>query len=298
MSSPGKLFLGLLPWYSVLIVTGMALAIFLCHLEERRLSLPKDTASDIALSVIPLGIIGARLYYVCFNFSVFRGDLLSVFRIWEGGMAIYGGVIGGFVGIALLARRKGLSLPLLIDTVVPGLALAQGIGRWGNFFNSEAYGAAITSPAWQFFPAGVLIGGQWYMATFFYESIADLAVFAVLWLTRKRRRHAGDGFLGYLVLYGAARCLIEGLRSDSLYGFAGLRVSQILSIAMCLFACAVWARRAVPAARLLLLLPCAGLCAFVLTRGGSLGVQTLGCAVFGLSAVGCWLLLRAREKEA
>ena len=293
--SPGRLFLGLLPWYSVLIVTGMALAIFLCHLEEKRLGFPRDTAYDIALSVIPIGIVGARLYYVIFNSASFLRDPLSIVRIWEGGLAIYGGVIGGFLGLWLLARRKRLSLPLLLDAVVPGLALAQGIGRWGNFFNSEAYGAAITDRAWQFFPAGVLIGESWHLATFFYESVADILIFVLLWTSRRRRKHPGDGFLMYLILYGAARCLVEGLRSDSLYGFGGFRVSQLLSIAMCLFVCGVWAWRAEPKARWLLALPAAGLAVFCLTRSASLGAQTLGCAVFGLLAIAGWLLLRRRK---
>ena len=224
---------GGLPWYSVLIVTGILLALVLCSREEKRLSLPQDTVIDLALWVVPSGIIGARLYYVIFSWEMFRDAPLSILYIWEGGLAIYGGVIGGLIAILAFSWRRRLSPLLLTDMIVPALALAQSIGRWGNYFNMEAYGAPITYPAWQFFPAGVLIpeGGQyvWHMATFFYESVWNLFVFLVLWLVvRRRARRSGVVTLWYLLLYGAGRCVIEGLRMDSLMT-GTLRISQLLS---------------------------------------------------------------------
>ena len=223
-----------LPWYSVLIVTGIALAILLCSREEKRLGLPEDTVLDLALWLVPFGVVGARVYYVLFNWSAFAADPLSVLYIWRGGLAIYGGVIGGVIAILLFARRRKLDALLLADMVIPTVALAQAIGRWGNYFNMEAYGAPITDPAWQFFPAGVLIPTAedytWHMATFFYESVWNLCVFGVLWFViRKRKKRHGVVALWYALLYGVGRAVIEGLRTDSLM-LGSIRVSQLLSL--------------------------------------------------------------------
>ncbi len=298
--SPDRLIFGLVPWYSFLIVCGMILAILLAGLEEKRLGLPKDTVLDIALLVIPFGVIGARLYYVVFSWQDYAADPLRILRIWEGGLAIYGGVIAGVIVLFAYSRIKKIPFPALCDIVAPGLALAQGIGRWGNFFNREAYGALVTDPSWQFFPAAVRIGEEWHMATFFYESMADLAVFAGLWLTRKRRTRQGDGFLCYLLFYGSARLIIEGLRTDSLYGFIeGLRVSQMLSVFMAAAVCVVCAFRAKPAARWFAALPAAGLTALliVFSRTAELAPRTITCAAFSAAAIAGCALLHAFEKR-
>lgn len=235
MSIPySRYIFGTVPWYGVLITLGVILAIALCTREEKRLQLPQDTVIDMAFWAIPLGIIGARIYYVIFNWQFFADDPLSALRIWEGGIAIYGAVIGGLLGVLIFSRIRKLNPFILTDMIVPGLALAQGIGRWGNYFNMEAYGREITHPAWQFFPAGVQIPNgtsyTWHMATFFYESCWDIAVFAALWfIIRKRSQHPGTLTLWYLLLYGIGRFFIEGLRTDSLM-LGQLRVSQMLSL--------------------------------------------------------------------
>ncbi len=235
METPYSRFIvGSLPWYSVLIVTGIVIAFFLGVREEKRLSFPKDTMVDVTLCAVPFGIIGARLYYVAFSWEQFKDNLLSILYIWQGGIAIYGSVIGGLLAVMVYAQRKKLRLSSLLDMVVPGLALAQAIGRWGNYFNQEAFGPLISSPALQFFPFGVLVGGDWHMATFFYESMWNLCVFLLLWLcVRKRQKQSGDVFAWYLLLYGAGRYWIEGLRTDSLM-LGGVRFSQLLSLALCL----------------------------------------------------------------
>lgn len=226
-----------IPWYSVLIVTGMILAVFLGEMEQKRKNLPADTVLDAVLRVIPCGIIGARLYYVAMRWDIFRHDLLSILYIWEGGLAIYGGVIAGALAVFLFSRRKKLSCLKLLDCLAPGLILAQAIGRWGNYFNMEAYGPEIHNPFFRFFPLGVLIPSQgqyvWHMSTFFYESMWNLAGFLLLWMFRKRPAPSGTAFFAYLVWYGSGRIIIEGLRQDSLY-IGSIRVSQLLSLLLCL----------------------------------------------------------------
>ena len=237
---------GPVPWYSFLIVTGVVLAIVLACREERRAGLPRDTVIDLALWILPFGIIGARIYYVVFSWNSFRNDLLSVFRIWEGGIAIYGGIIAGVIVLLVFCRvRKIRALPVC-DVIVPGLALAQCIGRWGNWFNMEAYGFAVTDPGFCFFPLAVQIpedGYAWHLAAFFYESVWDFLIFLYLVIARRKLfSKSGDAFFSYLFLYGAGRFVIEELRTDSLYAGSSVRVSQVISVILCLFVLLRYAR--------------------------------------------------------
>ena len=232
---------GTLPWYSVLIVSGMALAILLADREEKRLGLPEDTIMDLALRLLPAGVLGARLYYVLFSLEEYLKSPLEILAIWHGGLAIYGGILGGLAALILFARRRKLNVFLLMDTVIPGVALAQAIGRWGNFFNMEAYGPLISAPGLQFFPVSVQIPGpdgvEWHLATFFLASVGDALIFLILWLRRKRVQRHGEQFALYLLLYGSGRMLLEQFRQDSLMSFSGsLRVSQILSLILILTA--------------------------------------------------------------
>ena len=241
MSNP-KLF-GVLSVYGLMIALAMLIGIILCAREEKRLGLPKDTALDFALWAIPAAIIGARLYYVAFRWDMYRLDPVSILYVWEGGLAIYGGVIFGALAAFIMTRVKIISFARLADMAAPALILAQAIGRWGNFFNGEAYGEIISDPAWQFFPVAVFTDGAWHMATFFYESLWDLLVFGILWGVRKRLKQGGSLFLLYMALYGAGRAVIEGLRTDSLM-LGGFRVSQLLSILIVAVACLLLGIRA------------------------------------------------------
>ena len=244
-----RFVIGSITWYSVLIITGILLALFLGTREEKRLSLPKDTMLNIVLVTVPSGIIGSRIYYVLMELDQYLKDPVSILFIWQGGVAIYGAVIGGALGLWIYSRAQKVSFAALLDIVAPGLILAQAIGRWGNYFNREAFGPVITNAFWQFFPAGVLIsegGAQvWHVATFFYESMWNLAVFAVLWLTRKRMKRRGDVFLWYMALYACGRFLVEQLRTDSLY-LLGMRVSQIVSLVLCAGVAVVFLARLYP----------------------------------------------------
>ncbi len=220
---------GVVSVYGLLIALAILAAVVLASRDENRLGLPQGTALDVALCVVPCGLIGARIYYVLFRWELYAAHPLSVLYVWEGGLAIYGGLIGGLLGLIVLAKIKRLRLWALTDLIIPYVLLAQAIGRWGNFFNGEAYGRLVTEAALQFFPYAVNVDNVWYQATFFYESAADFIGFLILYFTRRRWK-TGDGLPLYMIVYGIPRFLIEGLRSDSLYwGSTGIRVSQALS---------------------------------------------------------------------
>ena len=239
MAAPSsRLIFGLLPWYGVLIVVGISLAVLLASREANRLHLPEDTVIDLALRVLPLGILGARLYYVAFSWPVFRTHPLSVLYIWEGGLAVYGGIIAGLLTAFVFCRRRHIRFDMMLDILAPGVALAQAIGRWGNYFNQEAYGIPVSIPAFRFFPLSVLISESgvpvWHAAAFFYESVLDFGIFCfLLWGRRYFFRCPGDVFGSYAMLYAAGRLLIENLRTDSLYLSGRIRVSQLLSLMIC-----------------------------------------------------------------
>ena len=229
---------GVISVYGLLIACAMAVSVFLCAKREKELALPKDTAYDLALWVIPAGVVGARLYYVAFQWNMYRQNPLSILYVWEGGLAIYGGVIGGALAVLTYSRIRKVSFGKLADMIAPGLILSQAIGRWGNYFNGEAYGRLIGNPALQWFPLAVNIEGAWHMATFFYESVWDFAGFWLLWLNRKKTTVPGSLFLLFLVWYWLGRAVIEGLRTDSLM-LGPVRVSQALSVLLCLTAAAL-----------------------------------------------------------
>ena len=235
-----RMIFGLVPWYSFLIVLGAACAVFIATKEEKRAGLPKDSVIDFALIALPCGIIGARIYYVVFSWSQFKDDLISIVRIWEGGIAIYGAVIAGLLAAWVFCKKRKISFLALCDIIAPGLILAQALGRWGNYFNQEAYGLPITNPALCFFPFGVQIQGEsgleWHMATFFYESLWNFFVFIFLMIARRKWfRYRGDVFCFYVFLYACGRMIVEDFRMDSLYASSSIRISQLLSVIVCLF---------------------------------------------------------------
>lgn len=217
-------------WYGIIISLGVLIGIYLAMREAKRLELDPEIIIDFCLLAIPLAIIGARIYYVVFQWDAYKDNPIDVIKIWEGGLAIFGAVIGGVIAALIFTRWRKLDFWLLADIVAPSLILGQALGRWGNFFNQEAYGYAITNPAWQWFPAAVFIekNQQWHMATFFYESLWNFIVFLFLIFYRKRKKRNGEVFLLYLILYSCGRIVIEGLRTDSLY-WGPFRVSQLLS---------------------------------------------------------------------
>lgn len=231
--------------YGILIAVGILVGTLLCIREEKQRQLPKDLGIDVILYAVPLAVIFSRLYYVIFAWDQFRDNPVSALYIWEGGLAIYGGIIGGVLGLWLLSKRRKQPMPLLTDIAVPSLLLGQAIGRWGNYFNGEAHGNLVQNAAYQFFPAAVQINQQWFYATFFYESVWNFAGFVFLYLNRKRfEKQGGNGdlTLWYLLWYGLGRMVIEMLRTDSLM-LGSMRVSQGLSILLVLSAAALLGKR-------------------------------------------------------
>ena len=223
-------------WYGVLIALGVLGAVLLAWRREEGLGLKRETTLDLALVCVPAGILCARLYYVIFSWDYYALHPAEILDIRGGGLAIYGGVIGGVLAGWLYSRVKKIPFGMLADLVAPGLAFGQAVGRWGNFLNQEAYGAAVTKAQLQFFPLSVYIEGSgWHYATFFYESLWCALICVALLAAEKRGffRKRGDTFLWYLFLYALERCLVEGLRTDSLY-IGPLRVSQALSLGVLL----------------------------------------------------------------
>ena len=236
-------------WYALFIVTGMIFAVLYTAYRSKHEGIVFDTILDFAIFTIPVGIIGARLYYVFFDWVDIMVNhkvntyqsFMDVIAIWNGGLAIYGGVIFGTITIFVVAKVKKLSAKTLLkitDAAGPGVMMAQAIGRWGNFFNQEAHGGAVTNPDWQFFPYAVYIDSPkgaeevgWYQATFFYESVWCLIIFGVLLYLFFRQKYYGQLTLWYLALYGFERGIVEWLRTDQLT-VGGLPVSALLSIVL------------------------------------------------------------------
>ncbi len=232
-------------WYGIIIAAGMLLALWFCMKQAPKYGLTEDDIIDTILWVIPFSILGARIYYVLFYLDLFRRADGSInwsetYRIWDGGLAIYGGVIAGFLVAFLCCRKKKLSLWALTDCCVLGLFIGQAVGRWGNFMNREAFGAATTLP-WRM---RLWTSATTYVdvhPTFLYESLWNIIGFLLLYfLVSRARRFDGENTCFYLLWYGLGRFWIEGLRTDSLYLFGWtifgepIRVSQALSLVMVL----------------------------------------------------------------
>lgn len=212
-------------WYGIFIACGALLAIFFGEkLIERNSRLPKDAVVDASIFALPLGIVGARTYYVLFEWDYYSAHLSEIFAIRNGGLAIHGGLLGGALAIFIYCCVKKISFIELLDMLAPGVVLAQGIGRWGNFMNGEAHGG-VTNVPW-----AINVGGQMVHPTFLYESILDVSIFLILYFyVSKRRRFPGQLAGIYLILYSIGRFFIEGLRTDSLY-IGPLRTAQVMSL--------------------------------------------------------------------
>ena len=226
-------------WYGIIIAAGFLLAVIYAMRRAPSFGLNEDNILDMLFVAVPLAIVCARLYYCIFYWDLYRDNPIAILYVWEGGLAIYGGVIGAVIGVAIFCRVKKLPIGPLLDVGSLGLLIGQMIGRWGNFMNREAHGAVTDS----FFKMGIADAAgnvTYYQPTFLYESVWNLVGFVALHFYSKRRKFDGEVFLLYLAWYGLGRAWIEGLRTDSLYLFnTGIRVSQLLAALSCVAAIAV-----------------------------------------------------------
>ena len=222
-------------FYGIIIACGLVLAVLYCMNRSKEFGIQEDDILDGVLWVTPFAICCARAYYCIFAWHEYAADPISVLYIWNGGLAIYGGVIGALIGVSVLCKLKKIKLPAMLDLVLLGFLIGQSIGRWGNFMNREAFGAPTDS----FFRMGLYntVTGQteYYHPTFLYESVWNLCGFVLLHFLSKRRKYDGQIALCYAAWYGLGRCLIEGLRMDSLY-WGSFRVSQVLAGVSCVVA--------------------------------------------------------------
>ncbi len=242
-ASPGAVAIQIGPlairWYGLLIASAVLIGTLLAQREARRRGEDPETLVNVAVVAIIAALVGARCYYVLFNWDYYGSDPWKIVAIWEGGLAIHGGLLGGVSVGGFWAWRRNLPTFIYLDIVAPSIALGQAIGRWGNFFNQEAFGTPTDLP-WKLYidPAHRpphLAEHQYFHPTFLYESIWDLAVFGLLfYLARKRLQpYSGALFLSYLGLYSIGRFLIEGLRIDSLM-LGSFRAAQVMSLLLIL----------------------------------------------------------------
>lgn len=226
-------------WYSVLILIGVFIGYKLAEKEAAKYDAPKDFMFNLTFWSVIVGLLGARLYYVIFNWSQYSHDLLSVFRFWEGGLAIHGGIIAGLITMYFYCKKYNVRLIKITDIAVVSLLIAQAIGRWGNFFNSEAHGPATTLAILkshvivpEFVINGMYINGTYYEPTFFYESLWCILGFIIILIIRHNKNlHLGTLTAYYLMWYGTGRFFIESMRTDSLM-LGGFKIAQIVSVIM------------------------------------------------------------------
>lgn len=225
-------------WYSLFILTGMILAYFLIMNESKKHKIDKTTMSDLIFYGILIGILGARIYYIIFNLDYYLKYPSEIIKIYNGGLAIHGGIIFGVLTIYFYCKKKQLNFIRILDIVSPAVILAQGIGRWGNFFNQEAYGRATTLERLtslhipKFIINNMYIEGNYYYPTFLFESILCILGFIfIMYLRRNKKIKLGVQIGTYFIWYGIIRFFIEILRTDSLMLF-NIKMAQVVSIIM------------------------------------------------------------------
>lgn len=233
-------------WYAILITAGIGIGTVLAMLEAKRVGYDPDTIVDLLLWAIPAAVIGARAYYVIFEWDYFKNNLTEIFATRNGGLAIYGAIIGALIVGYLFVRSRKLDFLKICDITAPSLILGQAIGRWGNFINQEAHGGVVSQQFISHFPMFIqkqmFINGQYYQPTFLYESVWDIAVFILLMCFRKHKRQNGEVLALYLIFYSIGRFYIEGLRTDSLM-LGPLRISQVVSIVFAVLGLALFIYR-------------------------------------------------------
>lgn len=225
-------------WYSVLLLGAFIVAMFFIGREAKRFEIQKDFIFNLLFWTLIAGVIGARIYYVIFEWNYYSNNLGEIIQVWKGGLAIHGGIIAGLLAILAYTKKYGFRTLRFLDFVVPGLIIGQAIGRWGNFFNQEAHGISTTLEHLEslhipeFIIEGMKINGVYYTPTFLYESIACIIGFVIICIIRRMRyTKVGTPTALYLIIYGVVRFFIERSRTDALM-FVGFKIASIVSIIM------------------------------------------------------------------
>lgn len=238
-------------WYGIIMATAVLVATLMAINEGKKRHIMPDDFIDLLLWAIPIAFICARAYYVIFEWEYFSQHPNEIIAIWNGGIAIYGGLLGGLVVLYIFCKRRNLSVWLMLDIIAPGVLGGQIIGRWGNFMNQEAHGAPTTLTFLQslhlpnFIIQQMKIGGVYYQPTFLYESFFNL-IGLILILGLRHKKHLfkqGEIFLTYVLWYSTVRFFVEGMRTDSLYIANTIRVSQALSVVLFILAIVTWIYR-------------------------------------------------------
>ena len=229
-------------WYGLIIGVGLLLGLFLALRESERRGLSKETFLDMILWAVPIAIISARIYYVIFEWDYYSQNPENIIKVWNGGIAIHGALIGAVLTAVIFCRIKKISFWKVADIAAPSILLGQAIGRWGNFINQEAHGGEVTRsfleglylPDWIINQMYIEVDGvfAYYHPTFLYESLWNFAGVIILLLLRKVNMRRGELFLTYVIWYSVGRFFIEGLRTDSLMLAGDLRTAQVLSIVL------------------------------------------------------------------
>ncbi|MBS4174045.1 prolipoprotein diacylglyceryl transferase [Bacillus sp. FJAT-49736] len=236
-------------WYGIIIGCGIAIGLFLAIREGEKLGIDKDLFADLMIWAIPISIICARIYYVLFEWSYYSVHPGEIIKIWNGGIAIHGGLIGAVLTAVIFSKAKNISFWKLADICAPSIILGQAIGRWGNFMNQEAHGKEVSRTFLEnlhlpdFIINQMYINGHYYHPTFLYESVWDIVGFIILLSLRRVNLRRGEIFLSYLIWYSIGRFFIEGMRTDSLMLTADLRMAQMISIALIVVAMILWIYR-------------------------------------------------------
>lgn len=226
-------------WYAIIIVSSIIIALLLCKKQDGKYNIKYKDILDLSIILLPISFISARIYYCIFNLNNYK-NLHQILSIKAGGLAIYGGIIGGVITAYIFCKKRNIKILDLLDYIAPYLSLAQAIGRWGNFVNVEAYGTRTNLP-WKM---GIYNMNEiiYVHPTFLYESICTLLIFIILLKKSKKRKYSGEITYYYILMYSFVRAIIENLRIDSLM-FYNLKISQILSIILFVIFCIIISKK-------------------------------------------------------
>lgn len=224
-------------WYAIVILIGACFAYLLGQYRFKQLGYSREILSDYFFALLFIGIIGARIWYVIFTFNeMYAANPLEIFAIWHGGLAIQGGIFAGLIYSYFFFKKRNIPFFVAGDAIMPGVLIAQACGRWGNFFNHEAFGGTVSLDFLQslhlpqFIIDNMYIGGAYHHPTFLYESVGNIIAFLIIiFVIRRFQKHIGIQFFSYFVFYGVVRFFVEGLRTDSLM-FGPIRMAQLISI--------------------------------------------------------------------